>query len=148
MNVAQVKNDFDNGVLLSRVTIGKLIEYALAKTVLEDNEQYRLQIAAICTAAIGYCTADEPVHFDYRTPALADVQALYVKYAAQRAMLQEVVDNLTEAAATFRHYEKSHRDKNTADSLRKAEANAMFATKFEATIAKVTGGGATPVQEG
>ncbi len=43
--------------------------------------------------------------------------------------------DLTEAAATLRRYEASHRAKDTADSLAKAEVNAELATRFEATIA-------------
>ncbi len=51
--------------------------------VLSDIEQYRLQIAAICTAAIGYWVESDPIHPDYDTVALRDVARLYAKYDKQ-----------------------------------------------------------------
>ena len=51
--------------------------------VLSDIEQYRMQIAAICTAAIGYWAEGDPIHPDYDTMALRDVARLYAKYAEQ-----------------------------------------------------------------
>lgn len=49
---------------------------------LQDIEQYQLQMAGICTAALGYWTEDNSIHPDYDTPALRDVAKLYAKYAA------------------------------------------------------------------
>lgn len=49
---------------------------------LEDVEQYRMQMAGISTAAIGYWKEGDPIHPDYDTPALRDVAKLYAKYAA------------------------------------------------------------------
>ena len=48
--------------------------------VLQDIEQYRLQMAGICTAAIGYWKEDDGIHPDYDTVALRDVAKLYAKY--------------------------------------------------------------------
>lgn len=53
---------------------------AQSAPTLQDSEQYRMQIAAICTAAQGYWRAGDSVHMDYDTPALRDVAALYAKY--------------------------------------------------------------------
>ena len=50
--------------------------------VLQDIEQYRLQMAAICTAAIGYWTESDDIKPDYDTLALRDVAKLYAKYDA------------------------------------------------------------------
>ena len=55
---------------------------ALAKPVLQDIEQYRMQIAGICTAAIGYWKNGDGIHPDYDTLALRDVAKLYAKYDA------------------------------------------------------------------
>ena len=48
--------------------------------VLQDIEQYRMQIAGICTAAIGYWKEGDSIHPDYDTLALRDVAKLYAKY--------------------------------------------------------------------
>ena len=50
------------------------------KPVLQDIEQYRLQIAGICTAAIGYWKEGDGIHPEYDTLALRDVAKLYSKY--------------------------------------------------------------------
>jgi hypothetical protein len=47
---------------------------------LEDIEQYRLQMAGISTAAIGYWKEGDGIHPDYDTVALRDVARLYAKY--------------------------------------------------------------------
>jgi hypothetical protein len=48
----------------------------------------------------------------------------------------ELLDDLTEAAATLRRYESLHRAKGSDESTAKAEVNAALASRFEATIAK------------
>jgi hypothetical protein len=53
---------------------------ALKEPVLQDIEQYRMQMAAICTAAIGYWTEYDSISPDYDTVALRDVAKLYAKY--------------------------------------------------------------------
>tara|TARA_R110000868_G_C10906662_1_gene764666 strand:+ start:618 stop:1088 length:471 start_codon:yes stop_codon:yes gene_type:complete len=55
---------------------------AQAEPVLQDIEQYRMQMAAICTAAIGYWTAYDSISPEYDTLALRDVAKLYAKYDA------------------------------------------------------------------
>lgn len=62
--------------------------------VLQEIEQYRLQMAGISTAAIGYWKEGDGIHPDYDTPALRDVAKLYAKYdalytAAQRQPLTD-----------------------------------------------------------
>jgi hypothetical protein len=47
---------------------------------LQDSEQYRMQMAAIRTAAIGYWKEGYNIHPDYNTLALQDVAKLYAKY--------------------------------------------------------------------
>lgn len=47
---------------------------------LDDIEQYRMQMAGICTASIGYWKAGDGVHPDYDTLALREVAKLYEKY--------------------------------------------------------------------
>lgn len=49
---------------------------------LEDIEQYRLQMAGISTAAMGYWKEGDSIHPDYDTPALRDVAKLYAQYDA------------------------------------------------------------------
>lgn len=49
---------------------------------LDDIEQYRLQMAAISTAAIGYWKEGDSIHPDYDTQTLRDVAKLYAKYEA------------------------------------------------------------------
>ena len=48
--------------------------------------------------------------------------------------LERLRSNLELAAKTLRRYEALHRAKGTAESLKKAEANAELATRFEATV--------------
>lgn len=48
--------------------------------VLQDIEQYRMQMAGICTAALGYWKEGDSIHPDYDTPALREVARLYAKY--------------------------------------------------------------------
>ena len=52
------------------------------KEELPESEQYRMQMAAICTAAIGYWKEGDNIHPDYNTLALRDVAKLYAKYDA------------------------------------------------------------------
>lgn len=49
---------------------------------LEDIEQYRMQMAGISTAAMGYWKEGDSIHPDYDTPALRDVAKLYAQYDA------------------------------------------------------------------
>ena len=62
----------------------EMADEAVAETLeevdLESIEQYRLQMAAISTAAIGYWHEGHPIHADYDTPALRDVAKLYARY--------------------------------------------------------------------
>jgi len=48
---------------------------------LDEVEQYRIQMAGISTAAIGYWREGDPIHPDYDTLALRDVAKLYAKYS-------------------------------------------------------------------
>jgi len=57
--------------------------------VLQDIEQYRIQMAGICTAAIGYWKEADGIHPDYDTLALRDVAKLYAKYDALYKAQQE-----------------------------------------------------------
>jgi hypothetical protein len=63
--------------------------------VLQEVEQYRLQMAGISTAAIGYWKEGDGILPDYDTPALRDVAKLYAKYdelyKAQQVMAARAV---------------------------------------------------------
>jgi hypothetical protein len=81
---------------------------------LEDIEQYRMQMAGISTAAIGYWKEGDSIDPDYDTTALRDVAKLYARYAAlyttpPAAQRQWVgltdEERLTEAA---RHFGEMH----------------------------------------
>jgi hypothetical protein len=63
---------------------------------LEEIEQYRLQMAGISTAAIGYWKEGDGIHPDYDTPALRDVAKLYAKYDALYTAAQRQWVGLTE----------------------------------------------------
>lgn len=76
MNPNNPKNEREHAAVRE---IERLCE-ALAKPVLEDIEQYRLQMAGICTAAIGYWKEGDNINPDYNTLALRDVAKLYAKY--------------------------------------------------------------------
>jgi hypothetical protein len=77
------------------------IKQALAapvqEPVLQDIEQYRLQMAGISTAAIGYWKESDGIHPDYDTPALRDVAKLYAKYDALYTAAQPATE---ESSAT------------------------------------------------
>jgi hypothetical protein len=60
--------------------LGLDYEPAQQEPVLQDIEQYRLQMAGISTAAIGYWKESDGIHPDYDTIALRDVAKLYAKY--------------------------------------------------------------------
>lgn len=49
---------------------------------LDDIEQYRMQMAGISTAALGYWKEGDNINPDYDTVALRDVAKLYAKYDA------------------------------------------------------------------
>ena len=66
---------------------------------LEDIEQYRLQMAGISTAAIGYWKEGDGIHPDYDTTALRDVARLYAKYDA--LFQQAAAEPKAEPAADF-----------------------------------------------
>jgi len=57
------------------------VEAQPASLDLQSIEQYRMQMAGISTAAIGYWKVEDGIHPDYDTLALRDVAALYAKYA-------------------------------------------------------------------
>ena len=54
------------------------------------------------------------------------------------ATAPDLLADLIAAAVTLRHYEALHRAKGTAESLEKANVNAVLASRFEQTIAKAT----------
>jgi len=60
---------------------------AQTQVALTDIDQYRMQMAGICTAALGHWKEGDDLHPDYDTPALRDVAALYAKYEENRALL-------------------------------------------------------------
>lgn len=77
--------------------------------------------------------------------SLAKVPRLYPEAEANARLIAAAPDllaDLQESAATLRRYETLHRAKGTAESDEKAEVNARLASRFEATIAKATGGAA------
>lgn len=74
-------SDDGRGKLKILESVEKFAELVRAdKPVLQDIEQYRMQMAAICTAAIGYWEEDDGIRPDYDTLAFRDVAALYAKY--------------------------------------------------------------------
>jgi hypothetical protein len=62
--------------------------------VLQDSEQYRLQMAAISTASFGYWNEGDSINHEYDTPALHDVAALYAKYDAKYKLLEKMAEAL------------------------------------------------------
>jgi hypothetical protein len=69
----------DGSALIARL---EAAEAKLAKPVLMDIEQYRIQMAGISTAALGYWKEGDEIHADYDTLPLRDVAKLYAKYDA------------------------------------------------------------------
>ena len=60
--------------------VGRFEAQQQAEPVLQEIEQYRMQMAGISTAAIGYWKEGDGIHPDYDTLALRDVAKLYAKY--------------------------------------------------------------------
>lgn len=56
----------------------------------QHSELYRMQMAAISTAALGYHKAGDTIHADFDTPELHDVQALYKKYTVAYELLRRL----------------------------------------------------------
>lgn len=76
-------SDDGRGKLKILESVEKFAELVRAdEPVLQDIEQYRMQMAGICTAAIGYWKEGDGIHPDYDTLALRDVAKLYAKYDA------------------------------------------------------------------
>lgn len=65
-----------------------------AEIVLQDNEQYRMQMAGISTASFGYWKEGDEIHPDYDTPSLHDVAALYAKYDAKYKLVDQMAEAL------------------------------------------------------
>lgn len=68
-----------------REALTQPVDKAIAQPVqpvLSDVEQYRMQMTAISTAALGYWKKGDSIHPDYLTVALHDVAGLYKKYDA------------------------------------------------------------------
>ena len=55
---------------------------AQPEQALQDIEQYRMQMACICNAALGYWKKGDGIYLGYDTQALRDVVKLYEKYDA------------------------------------------------------------------
>lgn len=68
---------------------------------LEDIEQYRMQMAAISTAAIGYWKEGVYIHPDYDTVALRDVAKLYAKYDELYKAQQPQAEAVPNVCASF-----------------------------------------------
>jgi hypothetical protein len=77
---------------------------AVQEPVLHEIEQYRMQMAGISTAALGYWKEGDSIHPDYDTPALRDVAKLYAKYAALHAAAQPAVPNAHGATKSSAQY--------------------------------------------
>lgn len=75
-------------------------------TDLQSIEQYRMQMAGISTAALGYWKEGDSTHPDYDTVALRDVAKLYAKYEElyrkqAQAEAVQLVDPHLKAAANY-----------------------------------------------
>ena len=79
---------------------------AVQEPVLQDIEQYRLQMAGISTAAIGYWKEGDGIHPDYDTPALRDVAKLYAKYDALYTAAQPTTKESSAVAAPVQSAER------------------------------------------
>lgn len=72
-------------------------------TKLDEIEQYRLQMAGISTAALGYWKEGGNIHPDYDTVALRDVAKLYAKYDLLYRALQPQGQRAVTENAAFQH---------------------------------------------
>lgn len=61
---------------------------------LDRIEQYRIQMAAISSAASGHWKEGEAIHSDYMTIPLRDVARLYQKYAKAQIAMRAAMDEL------------------------------------------------------
>lgn len=74
----------DGRIVTKLFYVGNLKDgrYELIIGDLQQNEQYRLQMASITTASLGYWKEGDTIHPDYDTVPLRDVAKLYAKYDA------------------------------------------------------------------
>jgi hypothetical protein len=77
MNIEQIKRDYDNGVLISRATLGQLIEFALVKP------QPAPMVADALHPAYKRPAAGEPNRAEYQSQAAYD--RAYDAWAQRRA---------------------------------------------------------------
>ena len=104
-----IESDYTSQVAYTRALeayCDGLPQLAQQEPVLQEIEQYRLQMAGICTAAIGYWKEGDGIHPDYDTVALRDVAKLYAKYdelyraqSAQRTLVGLTDEQWQEIAA-------------------------------------------------
>lgn len=67
---------------------------------LQDNEQYRCQMAGISTASFGYWKEGDSIHPDYDTVPLRDVAKLYAKYEALSKKYDALLGSTANVIAT------------------------------------------------
>jgi hypothetical protein len=87
------KNPTPHNEFKVRATLTDFLPYADQEPIapeLQSIEQYRMQMSAISTAAIGYWKEGDGIHSDYDTVALRDVARLYAKYGDLHAALENV----------------------------------------------------------
>lgn len=70
---------FEETNAIIRETLAELRATSAAPD-LQNIEQYRMQMAGISSAALGYWQESDSIHPDYDTVALRDVAKLYAKY--------------------------------------------------------------------
>jgi hypothetical protein len=75
---------------------------------------------------------------DKGKPLLDPMPAMLLEARLENAVIDAITD-LEFAYQAFRAYETMHRDKGTAKSLVKAEANRAIAERLRATIVRVRG---------
>lgn len=99
----------------------------------DDIEQYRLQMAGISTAAIGYWHEGMSIHADYDTIALRDVAKLYAKYEAKHKRVEELEAMLAAAPVAATGAQEAVESIHVSDILREAdhiEQNGIAVAKF------------------
>lgn len=82
--------------------LDKYVAEKVKDVQLQDIEQYRLQMAGISTAAIGYWKEDDSIHPDYDTPALRYVAKLYANYESRTKQRDLAIEWLERCAVHVR----------------------------------------------
>ena len=129
LKIAEVDGNCNYG---ATELLGTRLAQPEQEPVLQDIEQYRMQMAGISTAAIGYWKEGYDIHPDYDTVALRDVARLYAKYDALYKAQRKPLNREQEIALREGYFADAEKEyfEARADCLNTAQNCRLFEAGF------------------